>query len=389
MAAKIVLAVRESQFIEPVLHFVHHSDYGEMLRITAFSRMETFMAFMKSGEAPDAVIGDPVFIEAWLLESRSRIPWAVLHETSGSINPGPGGQTGTAIAKYQALPALLEAILQLCDVRKVKPAAAVREELLLLGLVSASGGSGRTTIALNMAKVLGGMGLSVFYLNLESVDSSVLPLRSASSGGPGLDGLLYELNARQNADDRNSPGTKPDIGKYVIRHERLRCDAFRPPANLQEMLQMTRQDTLELLELIAGSGKYDVILADTGGLEEERTLAVLERCRSLLWILRNDDASLYKTERWLKQYASGFSDSPAGILERSAYIMNRAEEGADHGVLSEGLRIDAALPDIPSWSLRHQGELRLNSPQFIAGIRKLCQTVVEPALPRVFTGKST
>lgn len=47
MAARIVLAVRESQYIEPLLHYLHHSEYGEMLRITAFSRMDAFIEFMR------------------------------------------------------------------------------------------------------------------------------------------------------------------------------------------------------------------------------------------------------------------------------------------------------------------------------------------------------
>lgn len=69
MAARIVLAVRESQYIEPLLHYVHHSDYGELLRISAFSRPDTFMEFMASGEPADAVVGDPSLLNpGWLKE---------------------------------------------------------------------------------------------------------------------------------------------------------------------------------------------------------------------------------------------------------------------------------------------------------------------------------
>lgn len=80
MTARIVLAVRESQYIEPLLHYLHHSEYGEMLRITAFSKLDTFMEFMTGDELPDAVAADPAFIEAWLVEGRSTVPWAVLSE---------------------------------------------------------------------------------------------------------------------------------------------------------------------------------------------------------------------------------------------------------------------------------------------------------------------
>ena len=85
MVARIVLAVRESQYIEPLLHYVHHSEYGEMLRIMAFSRMDSFVEFMKGDEIPDAIVGDASFVEAWLLEGRSTVPWAVLNEDGDSL----------------------------------------------------------------------------------------------------------------------------------------------------------------------------------------------------------------------------------------------------------------------------------------------------------------
>lgn len=85
MAARIVLAVRESQYIEPLLHYLHHSEYGEMLRITAFSRMDAFIEFMRGEDIPDAVVGDSSFIEAWLVEGKSTVPWAVLSEDGGYL----------------------------------------------------------------------------------------------------------------------------------------------------------------------------------------------------------------------------------------------------------------------------------------------------------------
>lgn len=177
MAARIVLAVRESQYIEPLLHYLHHSEYGEMLRITAFSRLDAFIEFMRGEDMPDAVVGDVTFIEAWLVEGRNKVPWAVLSEEGAYLSRSSKSLAGgIMIVKYQALPSLLGAFLQLCEVKRAR-GSSVLDETLLLGIVSSSGNTGKTTVAMNMAKQLGEMGLSVFYLNLESVDSSGLFLR--------------------------------------------------------------------------------------------------------------------------------------------------------------------------------------------------------------------
>ncbi|WP_379154979.1 hypothetical protein [Paenibacillus sp. sgz5001063] len=385
MAARIVLAVRESQYIEPLLHYIHHSEYGGMLRISAFSRPDTFMEFMNGEEVPDAVVADPSFIEAWLVEGKNTVPWAVLSDT-GDVRGKPSGNLagGQVIAKYQSLPSLLDSILQLCDVKRSRMASIPKEETLLIGVLSASGSSGKTTLALNLAKQLGGLGLSVFYLNLESVDSSGLYLRMPDGNAPGLERLLYEL--KSNEGEGGQVKAELELERYVIRHESLRSEAFRPVENLKEKLQMTRKDTLDVLEQLSGSGRYDVVIVDTGALEEEQTQAVLHRCGLLLWVVTGSKTSQHKTAGWLKHC----SNPHAGILQevaaKSRFVMNLAADAHNAGILPEGVQMDTVLPYIPSWSMQHHGELCLNSPQFTAGVQQLCSGVIEPALPHVFTG---
>jgi cellulose biosynthesis protein BcsQ len=388
MAARIVLAVRESQYIEPLLHYLHHSEYGEMLRITAFSRSDAFAEFMRSEEVPDAVVGDAAFIEAWLVGGRSTVPWAVLSEDGGHGSYlGKNAKNlagGMVIAKYQSLPALLEAILQLCEIKRLRTPSVAKEDTLLLGIVSCSGSSGKTTIALNIAKQLGGMGLSVFYLNLESVDSSSMFLRPPVGHAPGLERLLYEMQASRSHEEQGIV----ELGSYIVRHEELQSDAFRPVGNLKEMLQMTRQDTLDLLEQLTAAKVYDVVIIDTGSIEEERARAVLERSTVLLWVMRNDDLSLNKTARWLFHCSAPHSEMPPDILAKSKFAINFGTDSMDRGMLPEGMTLDGLLPHIPSWTLRHREELCLNSPQFQRAIMELCRGIVEPSLPQVFTGKN-
>jgi hypothetical protein len=291
---------------------------------------------------------------------------------------------GLVIEKYQSLPALLESILQLCDVKRNKTAAAAKEATLLLGVVSASGSSGKTALALNMAKQLGGIGLSVFYLNLESVDSSGLYLRVPAGNTPGLERLLYELKAGEEEGGKDI-GQKLQLGRYCIRNEAVRSDVFRPVENLKEMLQMSQQDTLDLLGLLTRDEGYDVVIIDTGSLEEERVKAVLQRCGIVLWVLRNDETSMYKTVRWLEYFASPHSGLPAEVAGKSRFVLNFAEESAMRKPLPQEIRLDGFLPYIPSWGVHHS-ELCLNSPQFLESVQQLCRGIVEPALPRVFTG---
>jgi len=378
MTVRIVLAVRESQYIEPLLHYVQHSEYRDMLRITAFSRMEAFLEFMKGEERPDAIVGDSAFVEAWLVEGRHSVPWAVLSgegEITGIDNKSLSG--GQVIAKYQSLPSLLTSILHLCEAQHNRSSSVPKGETLLLGVVSASGSSGKTVISLNMAKQLGELGLSVFYLNLESVDSSSLYVRSPGGSVPGLERLLYEIQAGRDME----AGVRGNAQSYAMRYENLRCEAFSPVSNVKEMLQMSRRDTLDLLDLLASEGRYDIVIVDTGSIGEERADAVMHRCGVLVWVLRDEDVSIYKTERWLSHYLSPHSGMPPELIERSRFVLNQCAGTSGERNLPEGMPCEAVLPNIPSWTLPYHGELCLNSPQFQQNISELCKAILEPVYP--------
>ncbi|QQZ63688.1 hypothetical protein JI735_15375 [Paenibacillus sonchi] len=172
----------------------------------------------------------------------------------------------------------------------------------------------------------------------------------------------------------------------MIRHESLRSEAFRPVDNLKEKLEMTLTDTLDVLEELSGAGRYDVVIVDTGGIEEQQTQAVLHRCGLLLWVLTGDKNSMHKTGRWLEHCSQPHSGRLQEVQGKSRFVLNFAADANSGGVLPEGVEMDAVLPYISSWAMQHHGELCLNSPQFIFGIQQLCSGIIEPALPRVFTG---
>ncbi|MBY9081060.1 hypothetical protein KIH86_23185 [Paenibacillus sp. HN-1] len=375
MAAGIVFAVRETEYIEPLLHYIQHSEYGEMLKVKAFSRMEAFKDYMKGGESPDAVVGDPEFIEAWLVEGRSEVPWAVLDE-SGSMSALRNGSAayGRRIAKYQALPSLLSAVIQLCELKRTRRGGQTDGGPLVIGIVSPSGSSGKTTVAMNMAKLFGSQGLSVFYLNLEAVNSSGLYLRPPGGGGPGLERLLYEIQASR---EREKP-EEIVIAPYTVRLDALRCDTFRPVGNVKEMLQMSASDARELITRLAAGGGYDLVLIDTGGIDEDRTRGAMACSDRLVCVIRDDEVSAYKLGRWashLESIQDSHPEAIAGLRERSMIAVNFVKDEVIQIRLPEGVEPNAVLPYISSWSLPGIGELLLNSPPFQQGIADLCRAI--------------
>ncbi|GIO31867.1 MULTISPECIES: hypothetical protein [Paenibacillus] len=366
MPYTVVLAVSEPEYLEPLLHYVHASEYGSKLRMVGFTKPEAFLAYMNGENRPDLVVGDRELLSPWL-EGGGICSWRVL---------GLSGGTPQEVAKYQPLPALCEDMLQACFREKARPGSTVQkgEGAVTIGFVSAVGGSGKTTAAANMAKQLGGLGLSVFYLNLEAMNSSAVfsrPDRKAEDA-QGLPRLLYEMKAAQ---ETKSVEAVP-IGPFAVSHPAMKCDWFEPVLNRNEILQLSKTDVLGLIERIACAGGYDVVIADTDTGMNERTAAVIEGCGHLIWMLLDDRIHMYKSGEQLAFLERSDPEAFDAAMGKSRFIVNRfvgSLANTPPGIIRE---IDGVLPYIPSWKQNHNEELLLSSPIFQRDILKLCRALL-------------
>lgn len=371
--ARVVLAVRENEYIEPLLGYVQSSEFGQKMRVIAFTEVDKFMQYMNGSERPDVVVAEAIYLEPWLKQGDQTLTWIVLDEVGQSPLQGP------VLVKYQPLPQLLEAILDLSVIPMGRVATVASGETAMIGLLSAVGGSGKTTTALNMAKQLGACGLSVFYLNLETINSSsVFPrqMRSRESE-PDLSRLLYELKTAQELKDYSSIS----IPSYAVSHEGIKADMFTPLINLKEWIQMTKNDACQLMKLIAEGGQYDVIIADTDTGAGERCEAVMETCGSLVWLLLDDVISMHKTGHWLSFMEKSNPTLFNAMLLKSRFILNRYVGSVVNALPAHIEQIDGVLPYIPSWKQVSHEDILLSSPIFQREILNLCRDLVGDLLP--------
>lgn len=368
--ARLVLAVQDSRYVEPLLNYAYGSAYGSALQVTAFTRIDSFLHYMSTGEAPNLVVGDTEMLESWLSRGDASVPWLLLSEGHSSLSLMEGGNS---TPKYQPLPQLLEVMITHC-----KRSGGSIEKLStgttpVVGIVSPLGGSGKSTIAMNMAKQLGVLGLRVFYLNLETVNSSAL----FPSGSVGMEGsfsrLLYDIKASQESASRPELSIIP----YIIRHHSLKCDSFEPSFNVKEITEMTVEDTSLLLNSLVTCNHYDAIVVDTEGYLEERVQAVLDQAGLLIWVLLDDLISMHKCGVWMDQLESKNPALFGSVNKRSRFIVNRFTGQLANSLPRKDMNLDDVLPYIPSWKQLHQEELLLCSPIYQREVLKLCQQLLE------------
>lgn len=359
---RLVLAVQDKGYIEPLLHYIQCSEYAVIVQVTAFTRAEAFLQFMESGSRPDLVVGDTELLKAWLSASESSLPWIALME-GGEEKPEGDGLT---VSKYQPLSRLLESWIQYVQERRGGARMDRTEGTRIIGITSALGGCGKTTTAVNMAKQLAVMGSKVFYLNLETVNSSAVFPIGPEIGRRPFSRLLYDLKAVQET------GEEADVEPYILRNEALKCDVFAPNGHIGELMEMTFEDAKTLIRSIAGSGRYDFIVLDSDWVTGERFQALVTESHLLWWILLDDLIGMFKSGARLNDLERRDPDLFGNMMAKSRFIVNRYTGSLANSLPRSDMSLDGALPYIPSWKQVRQEEILLCSPIFQREILRLC-----------------
>ncbi|WP_211749994.1 ParA family protein [Paenibacillus sp. Marseille-Q4541] len=378
---KVLLASASLEYVEALLDYVQGSEYSAKFQVTAFSQPEAMSRYMEvliPTSLPDLVVGEELFVEKWLTGPYAEKVPALIFTEQSFVEESP-----SKIMKYQPLPVILAKWEErLISSRRRERGGFSGEQTWVIGVTSASGGCGKTTVALNLAKQLGRSGYSVFYLNLETIDSTGPFLHTASSvmkseSADSFSQLLYQLRAKK-ASGSVFHGEKDealDIRPYTMRNERILADCFVPARNRKELLQMSKSDTSELIKQIAGLGQYHFIIADHDSVWDPRSEAVMEESGLLVWLLSDDLHTMNKCKEWMKFHEQTDPEKYANIVGKTLYLINRYTGSLVNELPGGGVIAEHYLPYIPSWKQMREPDLLLSSPIYQKEMGKLCEAL--------------
>lgn len=410
------------------------SSYSRQWQVTAFTNPMALRQFLRGEYPVDLIAAQPLM----LTECRDALPAAVpTAAIVGRYREAAGTSAeGREVLQYQPLPELLRELIAHHAAASAAHGSTAAPQLVggtkVIGVYSPAGGAGSTTLALHLAGQAGLGSLRAFYLNLETWNASEAwvadremagelgsrdrgaswadqdskvrgasradqdskvrgvsrgdqesEVRGASKANQnsreskaGLSELLYQLKSAAD------PATV-HIGPYCSRHPSLQADYVAPVNHMEDRLTLDPGDAAKLVQVIAGSGSYDLVVVDmdSGGLTELH-LAVFEQCSSILWTQSNHPAPQLKTtqalrcaqQKWpdrFKQVAGRFSavwrggggsGSSAGAGRTGGSMAWEAglsaggggsgsTAGADAGALPLAWRERpiGVLPEVPEW----------------------------------------
>jgi cellulose biosynthesis protein BcsQ len=348
MVKRVILAIRQHEYTAKLAQYLREEEPA--WAVSAFTHEEALRRELQSNRVFDVLIAERgMLLELSEFSARIGKTIALVEDI------GTGGGDLLQTLQYQPLPGLLAYIRSVL----VGPVSLSPSGCRVLTVFSASGGLGKTTVALNLIRQAGERGFRTFYLNLETLNATALLF---GKGEPdSLSRLLYSLQAH------------PEIwveqfGSLCRHHPQLRTDFLDAPDHPGERLALTPELLGSLLEGLRTTGRYDLIIVDPDSGAGAWHIKLLDLSDQVVWLTVDDMQALAKAGQLLRYWQGQLNAK----LEKVLFVLNRArQEAAARQWTLPGGSPAAILPYIPEWKAVDQLGRLLGSPAFSGAIELL------------------
>lgn len=336
----LTIGDRDHVFIDKFLAYLRRTEYRDVLSVQSFTSRRRLEQHLKV-EEPDILLVTSEMLSS--IQSLTPPLTILLTETKQP----PNDQSHDQIFKYQSLHQMCLTIMKIYSQHhQLFPQKTRAEKTQVISCYSATGGVGKTTCAINLARELTAMQHKVFYLNLEYFPSFATNLSDEDH----FSRILYTI--------KSSPQQVPSkIDKHKSTHQFFHFDYFPPLRSSDEILDLDAQDSSVLIDSIIRFNYYDYVIIDLESSLHERVISALEQSDWVIWLLVDHPFDAEKTEALIRIMRSRPDLQGTKILSRTLYLLNKSLSGesktAAHSysphVSSANVSISGELPYIPEW----------------------------------------
>lgn len=364
---KLVIADKDTNYLDLFMDYIRSSDYGRKFNIKSFTRGDALEKHLHSSDIFDMILVTPEFVDI-SKKAGLGIPIIVLQDSAVSDSGNLA-----EVFKYQALNQLLSQVLSiyLQENETGRKTISGTHNSRVISVFSAAGGTGKTTVALNLATRLVEEGQEVFYLNLEYLSSS--PVLLAPTASNDFSRLLYYLKAKPTQ-------AQASFESFRKREPALGFGYFDTVQMPREMLDMSREDASALVELICSRGSYDLVVVDLEASSHDRIRGALEKSDLIYWLVLDDIQVLHKTRALFTDYQSQLDTAYNRLIRRVRLILNKRLQTIYNPPEHFGLNLSGYLPYVPEWkNVTSPGQL-LASSTFKMAVSNLHRSLMESYL---------
>jgi cellulose biosynthesis protein BcsQ len=344
---RLVIAESDSAYLEAISSYLLTSEHVSKFECKFFSGKRRMEQFIQEHHRFDILLTSSDMIPDNFTES-SKSTLILLDDDTVSNRES----TLPSVFKYQPLDQLISAVITIFyDIHGKKDRIGDSSQCAkIISVYSASGGSGKTTLAVNLSKQLSKQSQRVFYLNFEWLHST--PIFFPSFESHQASQALYYLKSNPNQ-------LISKIESLKQYDPNAKVSYFDFPLKPEEMADLNSSEADALITALVETGNYDFIVIDLDSSLEARITTSIEKSDEMIWVLTNDLQSFHKT-RHLHDSLVEQHPSVEGL--DITFVLNKFTGHSPEDLIRYGIPVDYHLPYIPEWKYFHQGnEITLSS----------------------------
>ncbi|MDL4838919.1 AAA family ATPase [Aquibacillus rhizosphaerae] len=329
----LIIADPDTSYIESLAHYIRNSEFISKFDVKLFSHKDRLEQFLSGEKHIDVLLTNTKLLP----ENVDRFP----ADSVITLKENKDDEyTKQDLFKYQPISSLLSQVLSIHYEQSDQTFEKVvkKGNTQLISIYSASGGAGKTTVAINLAKQIAAQNKRVFYLNLELINSTPL-----------LFNMEQELPSSPllNLLKNKSEQLTSKLNEMKATDRSTNIDFFNVLLSGQEMADLTEDEIDLLIKKLVNSGNYNYIIIDLDSTVNSSVITALKKSDYIVWLLNNDIQSFHKTRYLLEELHGILNDGR--FSNRVSFVLNRYTGKLDVKLANFGLKIDAFLPLVPQW----------------------------------------
>ena len=356
----IVIAHQHKRILDGFTDYWKHSNYGESLHLRVFTQRDTLRHYLRLKPGIHMLVSEPELLQELTQEDVSGILVMALSTDDGALE-----FTFPFIVEnpYQPLSRLFHIITERCQLELSQAAVqSLAHPCRIVGITSAGGGAGKTTVAFHLAKYAVGLGQRTFLLNIDPIQEYSLlrqPRGEADEASASLSQLLYYLKREQESDKR----LPVPLEQYTASLPALGASTFDPLHMMEEWGAIDLKLMQRLLHCIQASGRYDLIIVE-GGHEHRPFEAVWSMNGEVIWLLHDEMGHMLKSQLIFQEWMDAEDETVRRRSKQMRLIVNRYMGTLMNRWTYREAAVSGFLPYIPTWKQIHRPEQWFQSTVF-------------------------
>jgi MinD-like ATPase involved in chromosome partitioning or flagellar assembly len=306
----LVIADGDERYVESLSGYLLWR-YPERFNITSFTSPAGLAGcFSGTDIRADILLTSPQMYAAGVPEDRIGI---VIFLSDGSKS---GDERYFEVKKYQHAGRMAGDILgffsQTAENRNIPVNGGKRTKIV--AVFSPAGGTGKTSVALYSSMLCARKGLSVFYLNMEDIQST--PLFFECGSAKNLSDVLLHVKSQ-------GPNLALKIEAASCTDAELNIQYLSPPESVLELDEMCSEEIGALVRGAMSSCNYDILFIDMSAGLCGRNRVLLENSDEILVVITPDGGSMAKLNALSREFDRLSENTMPGLRKKITLVLNR------------------------------------------------------------------